>query len=176
MGGTATSHGAANASWRFIVLAELANFAVLRRQGGKARAGVLIDDVARQIAAVLAPAQLTLIGPLTIWTLKRVIADQAMLAEAGHQLTIFINISGQLLNNPRYIADACDLSTASGARIGFEITETSVIRDPDSAIRNLQLIADTGVPIATTTMARDCHRSPISSGSPRPSSRSTRCS
>ncbi len=89
-----------------------------------------------------------LIGPLTIWTLKRVIADQALLAEGGHHLTIFVNISGQLLNDVRFIAEACRLVAEGGTRIGFEITETSVIRDPDSAIRNLQMIADRGVPIA----------------------------
>ena len=89
-----------------------------------------------------------LIGPLTIWTLKRVIADQATLAAGGHDLTIFINISGQLLSDHRFIADACRLIADNKTRIGFEVTETSVIRDPDSAIRNLQMIADQGVPIA----------------------------
>jgi EAL domain-containing protein (putative c-di-GMP-specific phosphodiesterase class I) len=38
--------------------------------------------------------------------------------------------------------------TSSGARLGFEITETSVIRDPESAIRNLQIFADIGIVIA----------------------------
>ena len=89
-----------------------------------------------------------LIGPLTLWTLRRVIADQAMLAGGGHDLTIFVNISGQLLNDVRFIDEATRLIADSGARIGVEITETSVIRDPESAIRHLEMIAARGVPIA----------------------------
>ncbi len=89
-----------------------------------------------------------LIGPLTLWTLRRVIADQATLASGGHDLTIFVNISGQLLSDGRFIDEACRLIAESGARIGVEITETSVIRDPESAIRHLEMIAASGVPIA----------------------------
>ncbi len=89
-----------------------------------------------------------LIGPLTLWTLRKVIADSATLAAAGHDLTFFVNISGQLLNDARFIDEACRLVAEGGAKIGFEITETSVIRDPDSAIRHLQMIAEQGVPIA----------------------------
>src|SRR3546814_11826147 len=36
----------------------------------------------------------------------------------------------------------------SGAKIGFEITETSVIRDPDTAIGHLRRFAEIGIPIA----------------------------
>lgn len=89
-----------------------------------------------------------IIGPLTLWTLRRVIADQRRLAEAGHDLRIFINISGMLLGDQHFVREACALVTESGARIGFEITETSVIRDPDSAIANLQIFVDIGIAIA----------------------------
>ena len=89
-----------------------------------------------------------LIGPLTLWTLERVIADQRMMAADGHDLTVFVNISGQLLSDTRFIDTACALVNESGARVGFEITETSMIRDPDSAIAHLKRIADGGVPIA----------------------------
>ncbi|MFX9604601.1 EAL domain-containing protein, partial [Acinetobacter baumannii] len=34
------------------------------------------------------------------------------------------------------------------AKLGFEITETAVIRDPESAIRHLQQFADHGVVLA----------------------------
>ena len=89
-----------------------------------------------------------LIGPLTLWTLRKVIADSATITAAGHDLTYFVNISGQLLNDVRFIDEACRLVAEGGAKIGIEITETSVIRDPDSAIRHLQMIAEQGVPIA----------------------------
>ncbi|OYY68237.1 MAG: hypothetical protein B7Y47_14130 [Sphingomonas sp. 28-63-12] len=88
------------------------------------------------------------IGPLTLWTLDQVIADQKMLAAAGHDLLIFINISGQLLGDSTFVARACQMVKSGGARIGFEITETSVIRDPDTAIAHLQVFTETGITLA----------------------------
>jgi len=85
---------------------------------------------------------------LTLWTLRRVIADQRTLSERGHDLTIFINIAGALLANARFVRQACALVQGSGAKIGFEITETSVIRDPDSAIANLKVFAEIGIIVA----------------------------
>lgn len=89
-----------------------------------------------------------IIGPLTLWTLEQVIGDQKMLAAAGHDLLIFINISGQLLGDSAFVARACQMVKTGGARIGFEITETSVIRDPETAIAHLQIFAEVGIPLA----------------------------
>ncbi len=89
-----------------------------------------------------------LIGPLTLWTLRRVIADQRILLADGHDLVIFVNISGQLLSDRIFIDAACNLIAANGAKVGFEITETSMIRDPDSAAEHLNIAAAAGIPIA----------------------------
>ncbi|WP_375243255.1 EAL domain-containing protein [Sphingomonas parapaucimobilis] len=89
-----------------------------------------------------------IIGPLTLWILRHVIADQRRLAAAGHPLRIFINISGMLLGDLHFVREACALVIDSGACIGFEITETSVIRDPDSAMANLQAFVDMGIAVA----------------------------
>lgn len=86
--------------------------------------------------------------PLTLWTLRQAIADQAVLAKQGYDLTIFVNIAGRLLADRAFVRQACSLVKASGAKLGFEITETSVIRDPESAIRHLKVFADAGVIIA----------------------------
>lgn len=85
---------------------------------------------------------------LTLWTIRRSIADQKTLFEHGHDLRIFINISGVLLADAAFVRRACALVKTSGARLGFEITETSVIRDPDSAIANLKIFAEIGIIIA----------------------------
>jgi EAL domain-containing protein (putative c-di-GMP-specific phosphodiesterase class I) len=85
---------------------------------------------------------------LTLWTIRRSILDQTLLAARGHDLRIFINIAGVLLADARFVRTVCALVQASGARLGFEITETSVIRDPDSAIANLKIFADIGITIA----------------------------
>lgn len=89
-----------------------------------------------------------LIDRMTLWTIRRAIADQRELAARGHDLRLFINIAGQLLADTAFVRKACDLVGGSDAKLGFEITETSVIRDPASAIANLQVFADFGITIA----------------------------
>lgn len=88
------------------------------------------------------------IGPMTLWTIRRVIEDQRRLAAAGHDLRIFINIAGALLTDTAFVRQACALIQEGGTEIGFEITETSVIRDPQSAIAHLNVFADIGITIA----------------------------
>ena len=88
------------------------------------------------------------IGALTMWTLRQVIADQKRLAAEGRDLTLFLNISGMLLADADFVKEACTIVATSGAKLGFEITETAVIRDPDSAIQHLQNFTDIGVQLA----------------------------
>jgi diguanylate cyclase len=88
------------------------------------------------------------IGALTLWTLRQAIADQRRLAADGHDITLFVNISGMLLADAAFVAEASDIVTNSGAKLGFEITETAVIRDPEGAIRHLRNFADLGVCLA----------------------------
>ncbi len=89
-----------------------------------------------------------LIGAMTLWTIRQAIEDQRKLAARGHQLRLFINIAGQLLGDAAFVREACDLVGGSDAKLGFEITETSVIRDPAGAIANLNIFADFGITIA----------------------------
>lgn len=89
-----------------------------------------------------------LIGPITLWTLQRAIADQQALAARGHDLMVFVNISGQLLSDAPFVARACQMVQNAGNKIGLEVTETSVIRDPETAIRHLQIFAEMGITIA----------------------------
>jgi EAL domain-containing protein (putative c-di-GMP-specific phosphodiesterase class I) len=85
---------------------------------------------------------------LTLWTIRRAIVDQRRLLSAGHDLRIFINISGQLLADRPFVDAACRMVAEADAKLGFEVTETSVIRDPTSAIANLQRFADIGIIVA----------------------------
>jgi EAL domain-containing protein (putative c-di-GMP-specific phosphodiesterase class I) len=88
------------------------------------------------------------IDRLTLWTIAQVISDQKRLIADEHDLTIFVNISGQLLSNRRFVERACEMIVAGKVRLGFEITETSVIREPVSAIANLNTFAAHGIEIA----------------------------
>lgn len=97
---------------------------------------------------IQAAEQSRVIGELTLWTLEQVLRDQRILAQAGYDIPIFINISGVLLADAGFVDQACARLGSHGPKIGFEITETAVIRDPESAIRHLQRFADIGVVIA----------------------------
>ena len=88
------------------------------------------------------------IGNLTLWMLRQAIHDQRRLAAGGAEIPIYINISAVLLTDPGFVAEARSMITSTGAKIGFEITETAVIRDPDSAIRHLQSFSEIGIPLA----------------------------
>jgi len=88
------------------------------------------------------------IDRMTLWTIEQVIADQQLLRADGRDITVFINISGQLLSNAAFVKRVCEIVSATDVPLGFEITETSVIRDPVSAIANLNVFADHGIAIA----------------------------
>jgi diguanylate cyclase len=88
------------------------------------------------------------ISTLTLWTLRQVIADQKKLREDGFDMLLFVNISGQLLADVGFVNEVCEMLANTDAKLGFEITETAVIRDPESAIRHLQWFADSGVTLA----------------------------
>ena len=88
------------------------------------------------------------IRALSLWVVDRAIADQQRLGLRGHDLPIFVNIAAILLADDDFIQRACTMVLAGGGRIGLEITETSVIRDPRAAIANLKRVADLGIPIA----------------------------
>ncbi|WP_375427206.1 EAL domain-containing protein [uncultured Sphingomonas sp.] len=88
------------------------------------------------------------ITALTLWTIRQALTDQAILTREGHPLRVYVNISGFVLSDARFVAEACALLAGQAGRIGFEVTETSVIRDPEIAIANLESFAAVGVEIA----------------------------
>ncbi|MBB3692239.1 EAL domain-containing protein [Sphingomonas sp. BK580] len=89
------------------------------------------------------------VGPLTLWTVRRAIQDQRRLRRLGQDVRIFINISGQVLADAAFAEAVCHyVAAAPDARLGFEITETAVIRDPDGAIANLQRFDSIGITVS----------------------------
>lgn len=88
------------------------------------------------------------IRPLTLWVIERAIADQRLLAEAGHDLEVAINISGRLLGDGGFAEWALEAVSAASGPICFEITETSVIDDRQRAVAHLDAFAQAGIRIA----------------------------
>ena len=87
------------------------------------------------------------IRAMTLWTLRQVIGDQRLMRAAGHDLPVFVNIAGILLSDADFIDEAAKLIVKSDVSLGFEITETSVIREPATAIMHLRRMAEIGVAI-----------------------------
>jgi len=89
-----------------------------------------------------------MISDVTLWTIRRAIDDQRVMRARGHDVRVFVNIAGSLLSDEVFIRTACDMIVRADALIGFEVTETSVIRDPEVAIAHLEHAASLGVVVA----------------------------
>lgn len=87
------------------------------------------------------------IDELTRWVVRRAIRDQAALAAAGFDIIVYINLSGRLLPDTAF-AEWLTATIGRGGKIGIEVTETSMIPDPEGALANLKLFADAGIRVA----------------------------
>lgn len=124
----------------------------LRAQGG-ALAGVeALLRWAHPARGIISPDLFILLAersgeirPLTEWVIARAVADRAVLREAGIAAPIHVNISAQLVADPRFIDAALELLGSVSREIGFEITETAMIADPEGALVNLHKLAKAGV-------------------------------
>jgi EAL domain-containing protein (putative c-di-GMP-specific phosphodiesterase class I) len=88
------------------------------------------------------------IDRITRFTLERAVADQTVLFAHGEELGINVNISGHLISNEIFVDWAIATAKASAGSIGFEITETAVISDPERALHHMRRIAEAGIPIS----------------------------
>jgi EAL domain-containing protein (putative c-di-GMP-specific phosphodiesterase class I)/GGDEF domain-containing protein len=90
-----------------------------------------------------------LIDDLTRWVVRRAIEDRARLAARGHPLSVHVNLSGNMVADEGFAAWLLDeISRIPAGALGLEITETAVIHEPETALRNLQAFADAGLVIA----------------------------
>lgn len=88
------------------------------------------------------------IRDLSRWVIDRAIADHSKLLEHGFDVVIHLNLSGALVADTEFCTWAVGRLTESKGTFGFEITETAVIDDPESAFGNLKLFCDAGIKIA----------------------------
>jgi EAL domain-containing protein (putative c-di-GMP-specific phosphodiesterase class I)/GGDEF domain-containing protein len=85
------------------------------------------------------------IAALTQWVLDHAIVDQALLARIGIDLAIDINLSGVLVADRQFRDLALARIAAANGKIGFEITETAMMHDPEGALANLEAFAAAGI-------------------------------
>lgn len=88
------------------------------------------------------------IRALTDWVLHQAIADQAALAAQGLELAFSINVSGRLLGDRDFAQLAVEAARGAAGKLCFEITETAVIENPETALRSLDLWTEAGIEIS----------------------------
>ena len=89
-----------------------------------------------------------LIIPLTLWVLHRSLMQCREWKENGIDLGVAVNISMRNLDAselPRQIAGLLERVGVPSERLELEITESTIMSDPQRAIRNLTLIRELGV-------------------------------
>ena len=85
---------------------------------------------------------------LTEWVVRQAIADQKALAAAGRSIDISLNISGRTLSEADFADFVESAMKDAVGRICFEITETAVIENPETAMAMLDRFAAAGVQVA----------------------------
>lgn len=88
------------------------------------------------------------INELTLWTFEQAAIDQKRLRSTGQELRIFVNLSAQLLTEEQTVSALCSLARQSGVDLGVEVTERSVIVDPEIAFVNIRRLREAGLCIA----------------------------
>jgi|CXWL01.1.fsa_nt_gi predicted signal transduction protein with EAL and GGDEF domain len=88
------------------------------------------------------------IAPLTRWVLRAAIESQARLDAAGLKLSLAVNLSGGLVGDAEFIADALQLLEGAAGKIYLEITETATMDNQDLALRHIEALVAAGASIS----------------------------
>ena len=92
-----------------------------------------------------------LIGPMTDFVLRSALAQCRRWEEAGHDLTVAVNLSARSLLDADLVDDidrALDISGVDVSKLVLEITETSLMSDAEYAMQVLNRLSAMGLTLA----------------------------
>ena len=92
-----------------------------------------------------------MIRPFTLWVLEQAIKQQREWAESGIDLTVAVNLSTRNLLDPRLadsIAELLDIHQVSHNRLTLEITESSIMARPETALKMLTRLHKMGLKLS----------------------------
>jgi diguanylate cyclase (GGDEF)-like protein len=92
-----------------------------------------------------------LIEPLTVWVLRRALADHASWTSQGIDWTVAVNVSARNLGSldfARTVAVLLEESGTAPERLHLEVTETALAFDPDTAAEVVGDLARQGIQIS----------------------------
>jgi diguanylate cyclase (GGDEF)-like protein len=91
------------------------------------------------------------IVPIGRWVLDEACRQAAEWHRRGHAITMAVNVSARQLDRDEFVDDVRDALTASTLDPGalmLEVTETTLMQDPDQTARRLTLLKELGVRVA----------------------------
>ncbi len=94
--------------------------------------------------------QTGLMIPLTAWVLKRALEDLQTWEDAGLSTQVSVNVSARNLRDTRFVEDVHTVLAKShvpAACLALEITESSIMTDPDGARIILDRLSEAGIEI-----------------------------
>lgn len=97
---------------------------------------------------ILAAEETGSIRELTEWTLTQALADSAALRQAGHDLTVSVNVSGRVLGDLAFRDFVLHTVGARAHELCLEVTETAVIESPQAAIAAVTAFRQAGLAIS----------------------------
>jgi diguanylate cyclase (GGDEF)-like protein len=92
-----------------------------------------------------------LVVPIGAWVLREACAQAAAWHESGHRIGVAVNVSARQLDTDGLLQDVCDALGSSGLEpdyLTLEVTETALMRDPETTAERLRELKRLGVRIA----------------------------
>jgi diguanylate cyclase (GGDEF)-like protein len=92
-----------------------------------------------------------MIVPIGRWVLHEACRQAGIWHEQGRNIGISVNVSARQLDGDGLIADVCDALSQNGldaSALTLEVTETTLMRDPEATAKRLNALKDLGVRIA----------------------------
>lgn len=92
-----------------------------------------------------------LIHPLTAWVFNEAISQQKRWHDAGLDLRVAVNVSANILRNPRFPQRVKEVLHANGvdpSQLVVEITESAMMVDPEDAAEMLSILDGMGIAIS----------------------------
>src|SRR5450756_2616037 len=100
-----------------------------------------------------------LIDELTMHLMTAALAECATWRRRGHAVTVAVNLSARNLANAtviRHIAHAIAATGAQSACLVLEITESSVMKDPEEAVAGLAMFVELGICLSLDDFGTGC--------------------
>jgi diguanylate cyclase (GGDEF)-like protein len=92
-----------------------------------------------------------LIRPISTWVMRAALVQLKQWQDAGHQVTLAVNISPPTLAHPSFVADLSELLNETGAhpaQLVIELTERTIMEDFERSLAVLDELRRFGVSIA----------------------------